>query len=403
MYDVGFGDCFLLRLTLDGKTRQVLFDCGSIKNGARPFKNVVRQLLKDLRDTPDGPAHIDVVVATHRHSDHVSGFEDPAWDEVTVGEVWLPWTEKPDDPEGRAIRDGHYRLAELLQNRLRLGKAAAADPAPFESGLAMAANALSNEAAMRTLLQGFAGQPLRRYLPEEAATVTWFNTPHLPGVTIHVLGPSRDPEIIRDLDPPAGQSYLKLMETGEDTLDGSPRPFSEDWAIEPGEYASAYPELDLDLPPSDRQAVRNEGVGLDAQVAAVLDKALNGTSLMLVFQIGAATLLFPGDAQWGTWRIALESPDLRKLLAATTCYKVGHHGSHNATPVEFVEKVLGKDFWGMVSTNTMANWPKIPKKELLIKLEEKPGRVARSDQPQDAGALGFSTKDAGVIEAHIPF
>jgi hypothetical protein len=64
---------------------------------------------------------------------------------------------------------------------------------------------------------------------------------------------------------------------------------------------------------------------------------------------------------------------------------------------------LGKDFWGMVSTNTMANWPKIPKKELLIKLEEKPGRVARSDQPQDAGALGFSTKDAGVIEAHIPF
>jgi len=58
MYDVGFGDCFLLRIpTLDGKTRQVLFDCGSIKNGARPFKNVVRQLLKELRDTPTAGTH----------------------------------------------------------------------------------------------------------------------------------------------------------------------------------------------------------------------------------------------------------------------------------------------------------------------------------------------------------
>jgi len=121
--------------------------------------------------------------------------------------VWLPWTEKPDDPEGRAIRDGHYRLAELLQNRLRLARR----PLPTRRPLSRASPWPQTHSRMKQLCAPScrdppAGQPLRRYLPEEAATVTWFNTPHLPGVTIHVLGPSRDPEIIRDLDPPAGRA-----------------------------------------------------------------------------------------------------------------------------------------------------------------------------------------------------
>jgi len=363
-------------------------------------------VIEDAGDGPGKSPHLDVLVATHRHRDHISGFQDPAWADVQVGEVWLPWTEKPDGPQGRAIREKHQRLAEQLEARLKSALTAPAGPIPLallEAGLAMAQNALTNEAAMRTLLRGFAGQPLRRYLPKARATVSWFNTPQLPGVTIHVLGPSRDPEIIRELDPPAGQSYLKLMETGQDSSTGSPRPFGEGWEVSTAEYALKHSELANELPLADQEVVHNAGGGLHTAVATVLDKALNGTSLMLVFQIGTATLLFPGDAQWGTWRTALESPDLRSLLAATTFYKVGHHGSHNATPVEFVDKVLGKDFWGMVSTNTVASWPKIPKKELLDKLAEKPGRVARSDQPQDASTWGFSTGEGGVIEARIPF
>ena len=34
--------------------------------------------------------------------------------------------------------------------------------------------------------------------------------------------------------------------------------------------------------------------------AVSLDKAVTGTSLMLVLKIGSTHLLFPGDAQWGT-------------------------------------------------------------------------------------------------------
>jgi len=63
------------------------------------MKDVVQQVINDARSAPGEPARIDVVIATHRHRDHISGFADPAWADVEVGEVWMPWTEKPDQPE----------------------------------------------------------------------------------------------------------------------------------------------------------------------------------------------------------------------------------------------------------------------------------------------------------------
>ena len=52
--------------------------------------------------------------------------------------------------------------------------------------------------------------------------------------------------------------------------------------------------------------------------------------------IGNARLLFPGDAQLENWRYALNvapnSEEIRETLSQITVYKVGHHGSLNATP-----------------------------------------------------------------------
>jgi beta-lactamase superfamily II metal-dependent hydrolase len=55
-----------------------------------------------------------VVVATHRHEDHVSGFRAPAWDDVWVGEVWMPWTEDPKNEEAAEIAIDRTRLALRL-------------------------------------------------------------------------------------------------------------------------------------------------------------------------------------------------------------------------------------------------------------------------------------------------
>ncbi len=66
------------------------------------------------------------------------------------------------------------------------------------------------------------------------------------------------------------------------------------------------------------------------------DNVLNNTSVVLLLTIGKTRLLFPGDAQAEEWDYALthakNAAKTRKDLAQTDLYKVGHHGSLNATP-----------------------------------------------------------------------
>ncbi|HSL69116.1 MAG TPA: hypothetical protein VK864_02685, partial [Longimicrobiales bacterium] len=145
MYDVGFGDAFLVFIPTSAGVKKVLIDCGSIKlTDQKPIKSIVKQIIHDVTD--HGKARIDLVIGTHRHKDHVSGFSDDAWDDVEVGEVWMPWTEDPDDPEARRIRETQAGIAAHLQATFdRLGAAA-----PEEFSL-IALNALSNESAMTTL------------------------------------------------------------------------------------------------------------------------------------------------------------------------------------------------------------------------------------------------------------
>jgi hypothetical protein len=47
--------------------------------------------------------------------------------------------------------------------------------------------------------------------------------------------------------------------------------------------------------------------------------------------VGGKKLLFPGDAQIENWRYALSS-EFASKLDDVDLYKVGHHGSLNATP-----------------------------------------------------------------------
>jgi hypothetical protein len=68
------------------------------------------------------------------------------------------------------------------------------------------------------------------------------------------------------------------------------------------------------------------------QIVRMLDKAMNNTSLILLFRIGSKSFLFPGDAQGENWAYALSRQEWRRLLADVDLYKVGHHGSLNATP-----------------------------------------------------------------------
>lgn len=402
MYNVGFGDCFLLKIPSAGKTLKMLFDCGSIKAGPRPMPDVVKDVIAEVTE-PDGKPRIDVIVATHRHKDHVSGFSNALWKTVEVKEVWLPWTEDPDDPNASKIRNAQSKLAALLASnteKLRAqpaGVSSAAVIAKLDAIADITANALTNEQEMRTLHEGFLGEPTRRFLPTEKSADAIFKTTALPGVLVHILGPSRDPEVIRDMNPPAGQSYLQLYEGQNGPSNSVPDPFREDWWSD-GEPPQTGPLLS----PEDRARIREINSGSDFNVAVALDAAVNGTSLMIILRVGDQWLLFPGDAQWGTWQAALANANWNQLLQKTTFYKIGHHGSHNATPVEFVEKTVGKDFWAMASTHHVNQWPSIPKEELLSAIASRTDKVARSDRENEAPSNAFTVVANRYIETEIP-
>ena len=111
MYNVGFGDCFLIRIPGATRDRTVLVDCGSIKKGVvGEIDAVVDQIISDVG------GRIDVVAMTHRHRDHVSGFAHPSWRGVEVGEVWMPWTENPADPLARNVLDQMAGFAQALSD-----------------------------------------------------------------------------------------------------------------------------------------------------------------------------------------------------------------------------------------------------------------------------------------------
>jgi hypothetical protein len=81
------------------------------------------------------------------------------------------------------------------------------------------------------------------------------------------------------------------------------------------------------------EAVRGDQL---LEIVRILDKQMNNTSVILLFEVGTKKLLFPGDAQLENWMYSLkeakEASAVRKLLSAVDVYKVGHHGSLNATP-----------------------------------------------------------------------
>lgn len=381
MYNVGFGDAFLVQFPDGERTRRVLIDCGSHSIGPGPvkMKEMVEQIIEDVTD--GGVPRIDVVVCTHRHQDHVSGFRYKSWNRVEVGEVWMPWTEHPTDDAAKEIRERQSRRARSLAMSLaQLGAA--------EEAQAIVRNSLTNAPAMHTLHNGFHSVKTRRFLPKkQGADTRTFTTPVLPGVSVHVLGPSRHPDVIRDMEPGEGESYLRFMLSQSDKPHQRLRPFRSRWALSEKEFRDEFGHLQLTQ--HQRRAIAKVGSGSELELAASLEKAVNGTSLMLMFVIGRAHLLFTGDAQWGTWTAALNDPEWAALLAKTTFYKVGHHASHNATPPMFVKRHPTGKFAAMISTRSVSKWPDIPRGPLLDALRKRSNRIVRSDCADVADPAGL--------------
>lgn len=304
----------------------------------------------------------------------------------------MPWTEHPTDPEARRIRDRQSKKAKSIRAAL---EAAGASPAFLE----IVDNSLTNAKAMETLHGGFRRKTKIRYLPPKTRAAQSFTTDALPGVTVHAMGPSRDAEVIRDMDPPKGGAYELRLAAASNGGNAGSGLFARDFALTG--HAREAQIAAFNLTANDMRALESMADEDPLAVAVQLDKAVNGTSLLLMFELGRAHLLFPGDAQWGTWQNALADPDFHALLEKTNFLKVGHHGSHNATPREFIEKIVREQgFSAMVCTRETKKFKKIPLPSLLDAIATRSGkRLARSDD--GVKVKGFTRKGDIYVETSV--
>jgi beta-lactamase superfamily II metal-dependent hydrolase len=412
MYNVGFGDCFLLMLP---DKRTILVDAGFHSQGKGEFggNDLVDQILKDVKDFK-GEARLDVVIATHRHQDHVYAFNSDTWGEFEVGEVWLPWVEDRANKEATRLWKKQQQFAKNLALAMTHGLKASdkesvdfmlwnagIDPAGFDAG------GWSNAGALDCLHEGFKRRDRARprFLPETKAFPETFESSMLPDVRVHVLGPPRDPDLIAELDPEDdGETYraLALAAAGPmaDGISAVAAPFGATWQVPDTEGVERPFEKD------DVDRINYLARTSDAVFAAEkVDGMINSTSLVLVLEIGKARLLLPGDAEWGTWRRILGDDDARALLRGATFYKVGHHGSHNATSKTLVEKVLARGIPAMISTQKGPGKYRnnIPLTELLDALKARDIHYARSDEKDVDLPQGFNRGD-GVkwIDLELP-
>ena len=416
MYRVGFGDFFLMSVPAEGGFAHILIDCGVHAHDIKAMPAALAQMHKDT-----GGA-LALVIATHRHADHISGFASgkEIFAGITVERVWMSWFEDPADRDAAAVQ------ARLTAVALRLQAALAARSGPDDQQFGhMAGNILGELGATGGVTGNAVALGVLHAFRTRAGTPTPVdyyaagNSATLPpvlaaaGLTAEILGPPTNLELVAKMDNKAHQ-FLTALDAQEQGKPVSLAPFAEPFQVDAFPWPPS--RKPLYAPEMIRQHVDELQPDVLAAAADSANNAVNNQSLVVLFRFQGKSLLFCGDAQWGNWanflfgtKAGAGSTELtatsRAVLGALDFYKVGHHGSTNATPIDVVN-ALKRGCAAMCSTDPGAygdpfkgtEVPRIPLLDALGKATQ--GRLARSDQ---VGAGNKPAVDAALAPLTAAF
>ncbi|EKD37196.1 MAG: hypothetical protein ACD_75C01222G0001, partial [uncultured bacterium] len=239
-------------------------------------------------------------------------------------------------------------------------------------------------------------------------------------IRAYVLGPPEDERLIKMSDPTkAGRevyefglarmadehlaaAFERILGDADDSNEDCP--FDASFQV-PMTAVAESPQLQkllaITWDKEPRRQITYDWTIMAESLALNLDRDTNNTCLALAFEIvpTSQVLLFAADAQVGNWLSwqklqwhfrengidrTVTGPE---LLARTMFYKVGHHGSHNATLREYgLEQMTSRDLIAFVPVDKAQaeknRWHEMPFLPLINRLRGKTGgRVVMADSP----------------------
>lgn len=396
MYRVGFGDFFLVSVPAGNGYKHILIDCGVHSKDVHSIQAAVDHMAQETGK------ELALIIVTHRHADHMTGFSKckDVFAQFKVERIWMSWYEDPDDPKAVTAQSNIAALAFNLQHTL----AARADTDSDESRMVGnitevfgATGTPQKNPAAFAVLRSFSGDPPIDYYKAG-------DPPTLPpslialGLEAQVLGPPTDPSVIAKTDN-SSQEYIVSSTAATPT--GRISPFGGAFRVKPANYTTPV----FDFIPRTVVESRVASVQPDmlAAQAAMANNVINNQSLMTLFTYKSKTLLFAGDAQWGNWANFLYGnvnatvlrPEAVKILNEINVYKVGHHGSTNATP-KIALATMRPGCVALCST-AIGAYNRVPRDELIAAINEQThDQLARSDQVA-AGDAPVDPKAGGPL------
>lgn len=365
MYRTGHGDCFLLAFAGKDpdKPVYVLIDCGYKPGSPQKIGTQIREITRHICEATGG--HVDVAVITHEHQDHVNGITADNFEGLTIGELWMAWTEDDHDDLANALRakfrdqllglaaaqsmllraaddDRAQRIGDVLAFELG-GDADQAGAADVEAFVAAADDpSRSKNKTSIKLFKTLAQNRLRCLRPHEAIMTIEGADP----LRVFVLGPPRDATLLTTLDPEGQEGFQRLALDAKSTANYfataalaaaasdaetgtiSPAPFAKRYCVQlrditgpaaasnlffstyygegEGDGAEADGAVDTAKEVATNPAWRridHDWLHVADQLALDMNDQTNNGSLVLAFELGRGgkVLLFAGDAQRGNW------------------------------------------------------------------------------------------------------